>query len=139
MPNIPTMPNVKTAAIPDGQNRQDRQPEDGPLVTRYVYEGGHFIPGDPLGFDAAADDSAVLSESYNLIQTVGREAGLHYTLHEKDHARGWVVFFGTGPFRCCIVVESWPDVIHLLRDLSGIVLGGLVSAGALGRHGMPPE
>jgi hypothetical protein len=93
----------------------------------FVYEGGRFTPGDPLGLDSAEDyQEALQKQGYLLSQDVGENCSLSYTLfeHEDD---GWVVLFRTFGRCAWILCRDWPDLIDLLHKLSTIALAGVLS------------
>jgi hypothetical protein len=94
--------------------------------NRFVYEGGKFTPGAPLGLGDDDIEAALVRAGYEP-QQVGEESQAGYTLWEDTSTFGpWVVCFGMTNRCCWITCPTWPDLIELLAKLSTIALAGLI-------------
>jgi hypothetical protein len=106
-----------------------------PVHSLYLYRGGEWTPAAPADLGMPGEyyeDDALGKAGYTPSQTVGDESGLHFQLFERSTkgavgCTGWLVSFSTAGYFCDIVVESWPDLVTLLRDLSAITLAGLIT------------
>jgi hypothetical protein len=122
------------ASQPASSNQPPAAPAPAELPGSYVYQGGRFVAGDPLGLDDPSSPADTMDKrleelGYIPSQKAGDDSGLSYELYEKG-GNSWVVFFSTCYHYCIIVVYTWPDLIGLLRDLSVIALAGLIRTDA---------
>jgi hypothetical protein len=98
----------------------------------FTYRAGRFESTDSLALDA--DEGVCLSladqltqRGYVEVECVGNPFSTHFALYEHHVEVRWAVVFKVGERWCCVVIETWPDLIGLLKDLSPVVLAGLIS------------